>query len=187
MPHSHNHTTPIALNRGGSPTSYGAVVGKLETSTEKPIQGRNGDHLQFYLSIGGGQAYQVDVNTQSRDGSQIGLYIAEEPLDSAPDFPLGPSGDASLSYKGIGLSNAEFANTDYTRIEGQLEADLNRADLVVAYGLTFDDGPGGGMGLHETHYTGRPNQDGALALYLTDGAATKRVWYFFKFQEDSIP
>lgn len=184
----HQHTSPMALRQGGSAQSYGAIVGKVEITTERPIQGRNGDHLQFYLNVGGSSAYQVDVNTQSRDGSQIGLYIAEEDFDIPEDLVLGPDAAAALSYHGIGLTDDKFANTDYTRVESQLEADLGRAQLVVAYGLTFQDPGPNGAGIHETHYTGRPNQDGALALYIADqaGGQAKRVWYFFKFQTDRI-
>jgi hypothetical protein len=178
----------MALRSGGAVDSYGAVVGKIEVSTERPIQGRNGDHLQFYLNVGGNAAYQVDVNTQSRDGSQIGLYIAEEDFDIPDDMQLGRSSDAALSYGKIGLTNENFKATDYTRIQAQLQADLDRAQLVVAYGQSFQDPGPNGSGIHETHYTGRPNQDGALALYIADtpGAQAKRVWYFFKFGTDSI-
>ncbi|HEX7641350.1 MAG TPA: hypothetical protein VF472_03965 [Burkholderiaceae bacterium] len=189
MSRYHQHTSRNNnLRAGGSPQSYAAVVGTVEVSTERPIQGRNGDHLQFYLDVGNGSAYQVDVNTQSRDGSQIGLYIAEEDFDIPEDLQPGRDGDAALSYGHIGLTDDNFVATDYTRIERQLTADLNRSQLVVAYGLSFQDPGPNGAGIHETHFTGRPNQDGALALYIPNapGAQAKRVWYFFKFGTDSI-
>lgn len=188
MSRYHQHVSPKPLRQGGSPERFGAVVGKIEVSTERPIQGRNGDHLQFYLNVGGSSAYQVDVNTQSRDGSQIGLYIAQEDFDVPEDLQLGADSQAALSYAGIGLTDSNFVGTDYTRIENQLRADLARAQLIVAYGQTFQDPGPNGSGIHETHFTGRPNQDGALALYVANapGGQARRVWYFFKFETDSI-
>jgi hypothetical protein len=186
---------------GNSPLTYGAVVGKFETGREQPIQGRNGDHLQFYLSIGDGGSYQIDVNTQSRDGSEIGVYIAEETLaplaNARPDEPFGaPSfgvdSEAALSYKAIGLTNGDFELLPYTRIEEQLTADIEAAQFVAAYGMMFDDGGANGKGLHETHFNphapGAPNQDGGLALYTLESATNrpKRIWYFFKFANYSI-
>ncbi len=188
MSRYHQHTAPKNLQQASRAQGFGAVVGTVEASTERPIQGRNGDHLQFYLNIGGTSAYQVDVNTQSRDGSQIGLYIAQEDFDIPEDLQPGLDTAATLSYAGIGLSDDNFAATDYTRVESQLKADLSRSQLVVAYGLTFKDPGPNGAGVHETHFTGRNNQDGALALYIAaeDGGQAKRLWYFFKFQTDSV-
>ena len=185
---------------GNSPLTYGAVVGTLDKSTEKPIQGRNGDHLQFYLGTQNGQSYQVDVNTASRDGTDVGVYIAEEPLSVAEDASDGnPFGlehfgfddSAALSYRTIGLNDAEFVALSYIRIENQLEADLGTAQFVAAYGMMFDDGGPNGKGIHDIHYNptakGAPDQDGALALYTLDAQGKpKRIWYFFKFQNDSI-
>jgi len=186
---------------GNSPLTYGAVIGQLDISSERPIQGRNGDHLQFYISAGQAGAYQVDVNTQSRDGTEIGVYIAEETLDPAANGgqgqpfgqpSLGVDLNAALSYKAIGLDDGNFVLLPYTRIESQLEADLGAAQFVAAYGMTFDDGGEDGKGLHETHFNpkapGAPDRDGALALYTVDTVSgkPKRVWYFFKFAGDSI-
>lgn len=187
---------------GNSPSTYGAVVGTLEVSTERPIQGRNGDHLQFYLKTQDGGFYQADVNTRSRDGSDIGVYIAEESLppatDATPGNPFGPEqlgfdDSAQLSYQKIGLTDQDFVALDYTRIESQLRADLGVAEFVMAYGMAFDDGGPDGKGIHDVHYnptaSGAPDQDGALALYTLDAQtkAPKRVWYFFKFRDDNIP
>ncbi|MBW4023226.1 MAG: YukJ family protein [Proteobacteria bacterium] len=204
---SYYRNTRPQLNRGqfisgNSPLTYGAIIGTLEVSTERPIQGRNGDHLQFYLKTQDNRYYQADVNTRSRDGSDIGVYIAEEPLppatDATPTNPFGPEhlgfdGHALLSYRKIGLTDQDFVALDYTRIEGQLEADLGAARFVMAYGMAFDDGGPNGKGIHEVHFNpsapGAPDQDGALALYTLDAQtmAPKRVWYFFKFRDDNIP
>jgi hypothetical protein len=176
-------------------------VGKLAAQSDRPIQGRNGDHLQFYLDTQDGNFYQVDVNTQSRDGSEVQIYIAEEPIPSAQDASsdnpfgseaFGPDENAALSYKAIGLSNGDFVALSYIRIESQLEADLGTASFVTAYGMMFDDGGPDGRGIHDIHYNptarGAPNQDGALALYSQDATtkALKRTWYFFKFNDETI-
>ncbi len=199
--HQHTQRPPNGFRSGSSPQAYAAVTATVQKSTERPITGRNGSHLQFYVNAGAGGAFQVDVNTQSRDGSQIGLYIAVEDLQPAPGDANQPFGapefglipDAQLSYAGLGLTNADFAPTDPTRIESQLENDLDQSTFLAVYGLSFDDAGTNGRdvrGIHETHFAGanHPNQDGALALYSTDPATSKpiRTWYFFKFQEDQI-
>ncbi len=197
---SHRHLENVSgrFRSGNSELTYGAVVGAAEISSERPIQGRNGDHLQFYIRVDAGTAYQADVNTQSRDGSDIGVYIAEETLDpvsaEAPfgEPKFGADSGAELSYHAIGLTDGNFVALPYTRIEDQLRADLATSKFVTAYGSMFDDGGANGKGVHETHFNpappARPNQDGALALHALDGATgkPKRIWYFFKFQEDSI-
>jgi hypothetical protein len=64
----HTHVEPARdqFRSGASPESYGSVVGTIEQSTEHPITGRSGDHLQFDVQIGNGISYQVDVNTHNR-------------------------------------------------------------------------------------------------------------------------
>ena len=198
---NHQHVGPPrhAFQNALAPDQFAAVVGTVDKTTEHPIQGSGGDHLQFYLNIGGGSRYQIDVNTLSRDGSEIGVYVANEPLDPPPattpaDQPFGGAPtygvdrEAQLSYAGLGLTDADFAQLSPIRIEASLEAALNQSSFVCAYGLVFDDGGANGKGLHETHFSGRPNQDGAVAVYSQDPAsgALKRIWFFFKFSDQSI-
>lgn len=183
---------------GNSRLTYGAVVGTVSLSSDRAIQGRNGDHLQFELEAGGGESYQVDVNTQSRDGSDIGIYIAEETLapaeDATADNPfgqesLGAQPGAQLSYRQLGLTDADFTPLSYIRIENQLAADLDGTRFVAAYGMMFDDGGPHGKGIHDIHYNaGKADEDGALALYKLDETTQKpkRIWYFFKFQDEHI-
>jgi len=195
--HDHDHTSNISsrLRDGNSPLTYAAVVGTVEQSTEKPITGRSGNHLQFYIDIGNGVRYQVDVNTQSSNGSEIGVYIADETLEASsdnPDEPFGPPAygrfpNSKLSYSALGLNNDNFAPLPYFRIDGQLSSALNSAVFVSVYGMTFDDGGFDGKGIHDTHYNrGQTNRDGGLVVYWLDSGKPKRSWYFFKFQEDSL-
>ena len=194
--HDHNHTARKTLQSRSSPQRFGSLVGLVDKSTERPIQGRSGDHLQFYVNINDGVRYQVDVNTQSRDGSDVQLYIASEQLDAVGGNPQEPLGSpaygvfptATLSYAAIGLGNQEFQPIQVYRIDNQLESALNDAEFVAIYGMMFDDGGDNGKGIHETHYTGRANQDGAIAVYSLDGQSGRpvRTWFFFKFETDSI-
>jgi hypothetical protein len=197
--HDHNHTVNVRaqFRAGRSPQQYAAVVGTVEQSTEHPIMGRAGDHLQFYLDVGGGVRYQVDINTESSDGSEIEVYIADQdvnPSGSNPDEPFGAPAygvfpNAAVSYKAMGLNDGDFAPLSDFRIDGQLEAALNAADFVTVYGMTFDDGGADGKGVHETHFNkGKTNQDGAILIYSVDSATgnPKRTWFFFKCQNDSI-
>ena len=197
LDHIHVSNIRSQLRAGRSPEQYVAVVGVVEQGSEKPITGRNGDHLQFYLEIGGGHSSQVDVNTQSKDGSEILVYIADQDVNASganPDEPFGAPAygifpNAELSYAAMGLNDADFYPLPYYRIEAQLEAMLQASDLVVVYGMTFDDGGPNGKGVHDTHLsTERKNEDGALLVYSVDSAtdAPKRTWFFFKFREDSI-
>lgn len=191
----HQYTSNIRaqFSDGSSPQVYGAIVGTIDQSTEHPIHGRNGDHLQFYVNIDANTRYQVDVNSQSRDGSDVQMYIAVEPLTPvSPSQPFGTPDygvvtTAQLSYQGMGLSDSDFTPTAYDRVDSQLETALNASSFVTIYGHMFDDGGSNGKGIHETHYTGITNQDGAIAIYsLSDTGAPQRTWFFFKFQEDHI-
>ncbi|GGA16921.1 DUF2278 family protein [Dyella nitratireducens] len=196
--HDHTHTSNISgqLQPGKSPELYAAVVGTIVQDSEKPITGRSGDHLQFYLDIGNGLRYQVDVNTQSVDGSAVDVYIADQDLgNSAANTtdPFGPPAygvfpNAQLSYQAMGLSDANFAPVTYFRLDGQLKAALSTSTFVTVYGLTFEDGDNV-RGVHETHFNeGKTNQDGAVVVYWTDSSTgnPKRTWFFFKFNNQHI-
>jgi hypothetical protein len=183
---------------GNTPERYAAVVGTIAQNSERPITGRSGDHLQFYLQIGNGMQYQIDVNTQSSDGSNIEVYIADQDIDQTGTNPGEPFGapaygvfpDAHLSYAAMGLTDADFAPMAYYRIDGQLSAALNTASFVTVYGMSFDDGGSNGKGVHDTHYNPEDvDQDGAIAIYWLDPTtnAPKRSWFFFKFQDETIP
>ncbi|RUL72502.1 DUF2278 family protein [Dyella choica] len=196
--HDHTHTSNIRskFRSGKSPELYAAVVGTIVQDSEKPITGRSGDHLQFYLDIGNGTRYQVDVNTQSLDGSQVDVYIADQDLgDSDPESsdPFGPPAygvfpNSQLSYKAVGLSDSDFAPVTYFRLDGQLKAALSTATFVSVYGMTFEDGDAV-RGIHETHFNpGKANQDGAVVVYWTDSGTgkLKRTWFFFKFENQHM-
>jgi len=195
LDNQHTQLPAGLFTSGGTSQSYGAIVGTYVASTEKPITGESGDHLQFEVDLGNGTHYQADVNTQSKTGTAIGVYIADEALPTVGSTPapfgvpqLGVVSDAQLSYQGLGLTNSEFVAQPYFRIEAQLDAALQASEFVAVYGQIFDDGGSNGKGIHETHFTGITNQDGAIAIYSKTGTGTaKRTWYFFKFQEDSIP
>jgi len=196
----HSHIQNARTRHHGRTLSqgYAAVVGTVETGSERPITGRSGDHLQFYIDAGAGARYQVDVNTQSRDGTDVLVHIADEALDEsgsanpsqpfgAPDY--GVSSDAQLSYKAMGLKDGDFTPLSYSRIEARLETALNAAAFVAVYGMTFDDGGRNGKGVHDIHFNpGKTNRDGALAIYSQDAGTGKprRTWFFFKFQGETI-
>lgn len=192
----HRYVEPRELTPAATAEHFAAVVGTVVISTEHEIVGRNGEHLQFYLDIGNGVRYQVDVNIQSSDGQPIEMYVGAENLDPAgvtPDEPFGSPqygafADAALSYAGIGLADAMFTPVDAVRIQQQLEAAFAQSTFVAVYGLVFDDGGPDGKGIHETHLNAtRTDQDGALAVYGKDAAGdAQRRWFFFKFAEDRI-
>lgn len=192
----HNHTSPRAL-RPASTQTYGAIVGTVVAGTEHAIVGRNGDHLQFSVAVGPSLSYQVDVNTLSRDGTAILSYVADETLTAqSPTSPFGPpcfgvftAPEVKLSYKEIGVTDAQFAPVSATRIESQLEAALQQSEFVAVYGLMFDDGGANGKGIHETHRNpGFPEQDGAVVVYLPPQATQPpiRRWFFFMFGDESV-
>ena len=192
--HDHNHTRNVRekFHSGKTPRSFTAVVGTVDQNSERPISGHSGDHLQFYVEVGGGARYQVDVNTQSEDGSDVLVYIADqntEPSGNNPDEPFGAPAygvfpNAQLSYKEMGLKDGDFAPMTYFRIDGQ----LNASEFVVVYGMSFDDGGPDGKGVHEVHYNGGANHDGALLIYSLDAATgkPKRTWFFFRFKDSTI-
>jgi hypothetical protein len=198
--HDHKHTANVRaqFRAGRSPESYAAIVGTVEQNSEEPLTGRSGDHLQFCINVGGGKRYQVDVNTQSGDGTPIMVYIADQdtnPSGMNPDEPFGAPAygvfpDAQLSYESMGLNDNDFYPLSYYRIDGQLGTALTTAYFVSVYGMTFDDGGPDGKGIHQTHYNkGGRNQDGAVLIYSVDAGTgnPKRTWYFFKFSDDSLP
>jgi hypothetical protein len=193
--HDHTQTMRAGLRPAMSPQTYAAVVGTVEQSTERPITGRSGDHLQFYLDIGAGTRYQVDVNTQSSDGSAIGVYVADQDLAPAgtnPAEPFGPQAygvfpNAKLSYAAIGLADGDFTPVNYYRIDSMLQAALSGSTFVSVYGMTFDDGGADGKGVHDVHFNaGDASEDGAVLIYASGAGGPKRTWFFFKFQDDTI-
>jgi hypothetical protein len=194
--YAHKHTDNVrgSFKPGLAPERYAAVTGKPVAGDDKQITGPSGDHLQFYLDAGDAGRYQVDVNTQSRDGTPVQVYVAVEP---APGEDGGASGlpafgvftDAQLSYRAMGLTQADFAPMAYYRIDALLNAALSQASAVSAYGVTFDDGGQYGKGIHDIHMdSSNRNQDGALVVYAVDGngAVTQRTWYFFKFADEQL-
>jgi hypothetical protein len=189
-------TRRIVLTSAATTESYAAVVGTVEVLTEKPIVGQSGTHLQFYVKVSATEQYQVDVNVQSEDNSEIQMYVGDETLvvqtGSTPfgDPAYGVYTNAELSYAAIGLTNQEFVSYPAQRVESQLEAALNQATFVAVFGQTFDDPGPNGLGIHETHLnTDAANQDGAVAVYMvpTGGGTPVRRWFFFKFDDQSIP
>jgi hypothetical protein len=192
----HDHTTPHNLTSAMPSQHFAAVIGTVEQKTEHEIVGRNGEHLQFYVDTGADGAYQVDVNIQSRDGTEVLVYVATESLAGQGCNPGEPSGDpapgvftdARLSYAGMGLNDGEFQALDAVRVQSVLEATLNQSDLVAVYGQVFDDGGPNGKGIHETHLNpDLTNQDGALAVYGKDAQGNaQRTWFFFMFSGEQI-
>jgi hypothetical protein len=184
----HDHTAPHDLTSAMPTQHFAAVLGTVEKSTEHEIVGRNGEHLQFYVDVQPGVRYQTDVNIQSRDTSEILMYVAAESLQTAGLPAFGVFTDAHLSYAGMGLTDGEFQALSAVRIQALLEAALNQGDCVAVYGQVFDDGGPNGKGIHETHYnSGRTNEDGALAVYGKDAQGNpQRTWFFFKFSDDRI-
>lgn len=178
------------------PSIYGMISGTVEISSEHPITGHSGEHLRFYVDIQSDLRYQVDINTQSNDGSRVEFYSANENLkdlsstsgNSFGNPAYGIFDDAQLSYAGLGLKDSDFTPVDDIRITNQLEQTLNKSSFVQIYGFMFDDGGDNGKGIHETHYNyGKTNQDGAIAIYYLDSNNNpNRTWFFFKFQGDSI-
>ncbi|GAB0112920.1 hypothetical protein [Acidisoma sp. C75] len=70
-----------------------------------------------------------------------------------------------------------------------MAADLDGTRFVMAFGMMFDDGGPQGKGVHDIHFnSGREGEDGALLLYKLDAATgkPKRIWYFFKFQDERL-
>jgi hypothetical protein len=191
----HRYLEPRDLTPARTPERYAAVVGTAVLSTEHEINGRDGEHWQFYVDTGNGVRYQVDVNIQSSDGAATEMYVGAENLDPtgvSPDEPYGSPQygvfPASLSYAAIGLADAMFEPVDSLRIRQQLEAALGQSVFVAVYGFVFDDGGPRGKGIHETHLNVKhTDEDGALAIYGKDAKGQpQRTWFFFKFAEDHI-
>jgi deoxyribonuclease-2 len=188
----HAHSQPKNLQTVGK-TTYGSILGTIDKTTEKQISGQSGLHWQFYVQMYGTTRYQVDTNVQSKDGSEVGVYVADELLPAVSTQPpfgpvmLGVFPNASLSYAGLGVTDDEFVPISQSRLESQLESALNQSYYVEVYGFYFNDGTDE-KGIHDNHYNaGKPNQDGGIAVYLINSKGQPvRRWFFFKFQEDHI-
>ncbi len=189
------HTSKREFKSVGTETAFAAVVGTVDTNAEKIIDGRSGEHLQFEVVIDGSTRFQVDVNTQSKDGSSVLVCIADETVDANGElgpgqFGVFPAPNAALSYAKLGLQDSQFSEVTSARIEAQLEAALGQSVSVGLYGFTFDDGGSDGKGIHETHFnSGKKDEDGAVVVYLQPDDGQKQVtrrWFFFKFDGDKI-
>eukprot|EP01040_Poterioochromonas_malhamensis_P008585 gene8585-9289_t len=186
------HNTPRSFrpHKDSKASQYGVIVGKVVRSSEHSvagITGRSGDHLQFNLDIGNDQFFQVSVNVRSRHGTNIEVFIADEDHDSCTPPKFGQYRDAKLSYSGLGLTDGLFRQISEKWITSKLEAELNASEYVEVYGTMFKDGRLNGI--HNVHFTGLPDQDGAIAIYgevPEDCSKTIRTWVFLKFSEQSI-
>ena len=187
---------PIDLKKKSNPVKYAAVVGTVEPTTVKQISGQNGLHLQFEIKVNDTIQYQADLNVQSSDGSEVMVDSGDETLTvqagstSFGDPAYGVYTNAQLSYPKVGLTEGDFTGTPASRIENQLKTAFAGSTFVAVFGQTFDDGGPNGKGIHDIHfYPGLANQDGALAVYTAgaNGAAPTRTWFFFKFNDQTIP
>jgi deoxyribonuclease-2 len=189
-----SHRSHKNLQPAGTST-YGSILGTINKSTEKQITGQDGVHWQFYVQMYGTTQYQVDTNVQSKNGSEVGVYVADEALPAvSTQPPFGPVllsfyPNASLSYQALGLNDADFVPLSDSRLETQLEGALNESAYVSVYGFVFDDGGPDGKGIHDNHFNpGKLDQDGGIAVYMINQQGQPiRRWFFFKFQSDSIP
>lgn len=181
--HSHNSVRHFHGHHPIS-SSFSVVCGRVLHASEQTVSGRNGDHLQFFLDIGGEKRYQVDINVRSKYGTNIEVYFADEELPGPFEFQYGEF-PAEVSYYKLGLKDEQFSQVGERWITNKLEAELNNAKFVEIFGTTFANGRLNGV--HDVHYTGIPHRDGAIAIYPKrpeDGYM--RTWVFFKFAEQVI-
>jgi hypothetical protein len=194
---SHHHTRPLNKERpSGGPLPhdvYGAIVGTIDG----PLGDQDDNHVYIPLRIHTGPLaglYRLAFNTESTDRSSDQFAIYDEPIEMADVPSEGFTQDASLSYAGIGLHQADFSPITNGKLRTLTHDSAQDADLMGAYGFTFSDGGG----LHDIHFNNgeppgskfknQPNKDGALVFYtLNRSGQTTRRWIFIKFQEQNLP
>ena len=136
--HSHNSVRHFHGHHPIS-SSFSVVCGRVLHASEQTVSGRNGDHLQFFLDIGGEKRYQIDINVRSKYGTNIEVYFADEELPGPFEFQYGEF-PAEVSYYKLGLKDEQFSQVGERWITNKLEAELNNAKFVEIFGTTFANG-----------------------------------------------
>jgi Uncharacterized conserved protein (DUF2278) len=179
---------------------FGELVGSLDHISAGAHNNPKPDdnHLYVWLSVASGKfkgRYECAVNTQSAEGHAAAMYCQRD-LDIQPaDIPTaGFLAGAKLSYKDLGLKDADFVAIPQATLQPLVIHWSQQASSIAAYGMTYT----GGDGLHDVHMNSGndpnsgfpdflPGEDGAVCFYLRrkDGTALAQ-WLFLKFQTQHI-
>lgn len=191
----HHHTgrlnPPLAANTELPKQVYGALVGVADG----PLSDADDNHVFIWLRIHAGNhvgRYKLAFNVESTDNSQVQYYLYDEQITPS-DVPVESfTADATLSYKAMGLKQAEFKSIANGKLRTLVHSSVQNSDLVAAHGFTFNTGDG----MHDLHmnngerpgspHKNQPNKDGALAFYFKTNNQDVRRWIFIKFATQDL-
>jgi hypothetical protein len=197
----HNHKIgPAPKSAAGRlpKNKFGALSGVLDHLTLAAHDGSHADdnHVYIWLKVPFGSLagkYECAFNTESSDGAAASQYAVAEEAIELTDLPDDGFADASVSYAGLGLSQADFQDIENGSLRSAIYDWAGSASIITAYGVTYNDG----TGLHEIHLnSGEPagskfpnlvNEDGALVFYYKpEGEQPFRRWVFIKFSSQTL-
>ena len=177
---------------------FGALTGNLDHLTLVPKGGSRPDdnHVYVWLRVPTGSVsgkYECAFNTESNTGGPASQFLVKEEAIKLTDFPPLGFSKATVSYKGLGLKQADFQQIQNGALRTAVYNWAGTAAFITAYGITYT----GGDGLHDIHMnsgekpgSGHPNlvnQDGALVFYYKPkGQAPFRRWVFIKFASQTL-
>jgi len=192
----HNHPlgpAPVATSGRVPGNHFGALVGIIDHLTLAAHDGPKPDdnHVYVWLKVASGPVagkYECAFNTESTSGPAEAQYLVKDEAIGALDIPQIGFSNAKVSYKGLGLHQANFKPIANGALRTAIFDWARTATLVTAYGVTYPKGDG----IHDIHmnsgekpgsgHANRVNQDGALVFYYAPaGEQPHRRWVFIKF------
>jgi hypothetical protein len=184
------------------PNQFGGLVGTIDHLTLTPHDRQNRDnnpddnHVYVWIEVAAGRfagAYECAFNTESNQSNSHTEYHVQEERVPIAEFPTIGFWEAEVSYRGLGLRQTDFHRITNGHLRSQVYDWANDCDLVVAYGVVYQQGDG----LHEIHmnsgeaadstHPNREDQDGALVFYYRNpGGEPSRRWVFIKFSTQTL-
>lgn len=197
--HDHPIGPPPAVSTGHLPKNlFGGLTGNLDHLTLVPKSGTHPDdnHVYVWLSVPSGTLsgkYECAFNTESNTGGPASQYLVKEEAISLTEVPPLGFTSATVSFKGLGLKQADFNQIQNGALRTAVYSWAASATLITAYGITY----AGGDGLHDIHmnsgeqpgsnHPNLVNEDGALVFYYKPkGLKPFRRWVFIKFTSQTL-
>jgi len=177
---------------------FGALVGTVDHVTLAAETGPKArdNHVYLWLKVNWGPhfgRYECAFNADSYQADMPVQFCLHEEEITPGDFPSVGFWNASVSYKRLGLKQADFCPVLGGTLRSLIYHYAAQCNLASAYGVTYKEG----NGLHDIHMNSgekksgkNPNrdlEDGVLAFYRRHSTtASRRTWIFTKFASQSL-
>ena len=199
---THQHTKPLQKKKVQikpddhlPKNMFIGVTALFDHTTLVPYRDSKPDdnHIYVWIRIPTGGAagrYEAAVNVHSDprhipDKSRRDLmYVIHEEKVEPNEWPdVGVAKDAKVSFEGLGLKDSDFTTVQAGELRQIVTSYTERCQRMTIFGMSYSEG----TGLHDVHFNGGKNKDGALCFYFDSahGGPMAR-WIFLKFQNDEL-